>query len=207
MSLAEAARRGSRSAFETLVEQTQPSLCAFLRARGASPDDAEEIAQEAYLRAWRRIRRYDSRWRFSTWLFTIAWRLLVSRRRRPRLPLVEDEGHLPSGDPGPERRAHERELERNVWRLARRVLTEDQGAALWLRYAEDFSAREIGAVLGKRESAVRVLLHRARERLAAHLRAFDDERRAPQRARRREVRGAPAPAPAPGPARRMGAHP
>ena len=56
-----------------------------------------------------------------------------------------------------------------VWELAERVLTEDQRSALWLRYAEDLSVQEIAEVLGRRATTVRVLMFRARQKLAEHL--------------------------------------
>ena len=65
------------------------------------------------------------------------------------------------------------ELRRGLWDLAARVLSEEQRDALWLRYAEDLPPLEIARVLDRRPSTVRVLLFRARARLAEHLPAPD----------------------------------
>ena len=70
----------------------------------------------------------------------------------------------------PESPAQKNELDDvSVWDVATRLLAAEPRSALWLCYAEGRSMREIGSILGKREGAVRVMLHRAREKLAAHL--------------------------------------
>ena len=168
--LAVLARGGSTQAFTRLVERFQEPLCSFLRATTSSPSDAEELAQEAFLRAWRYIGRYDESWRFSTWLFTLAKRLSISRMRKRRHPTVGEEVLAEAAGPhDPARLASAREQRENVWRLASLVLSDEQRAALWMRYAEDLPARDIARVLRKREATVRVILFRARERLARHL--------------------------------------
>lgn len=162
------ARAGSRSAFAQLVDRFQAPLHAFLLQRARSPEDAEELCQEAFLRAWRRLELYDSRWRFSTWLFTLARNVAVSRARRPRREQTGEEqveGSTPASS-DPAAIAMRSEESRNVWLLARRVLSADQHRALWLRYAEDWEPAAIAAVLGKSTATVRVLLFRARARLA-----------------------------------------
>ncbi len=175
LALVARASQGSRDAFAELVLRYQAPLYAFLVVRTASAEDAEELCQEAFVRAWQKLALYDSQWRFSTWLFTLARRLTASRYRRGRR---EESGHealeLASSErAGPERIASGREEWANLWALAGRVLTPGQRSALWLRYAEDLAPDAIGAVLGKRTGTVRVILFRARERL---LRALSEER-------------------------------
>lgn len=171
--LALAARAGSVDAFEQLVARYESPLFNFLRVRSARREDAEELTQEAFLRAWQRIERYDPRWPFATWLFTIAGRLSVSHRRKrgSRVPhggeSALDRDALDTGDPADE--ASLREERDNLWALARRVLGVEQRSALWLRYAEGLSHAEVARVLGRRETTVRVLVFRARERLRPHL--------------------------------------
>ncbi len=172
LDLVAAACSGSHTAYEDLVARHQEPLYRFLAIRAASSEDAEELTQETFLRAWQRIHRYDSRWKFSTWLFTIGRRLTVSRYRRAQHVTLGDEalvGGLESSAADPAHVAGLREERDNLWALARRVLGEEQRMALWLRYAEDLSTREIGEVLHRREATVRVILFRARRRLAGHL--------------------------------------
>src|SRR5690606_38052804 len=84
-SLIERAQRGDRAAAEALVRAQQPSLFAYMLRMSGRRDVAEDITQEALFRALSNIDRFDTRYRFSTWLFTIAKRLHmnVCERRRP----------------------------------------------------------------------------------------------------------------------------
>jgi len=168
--LAREAQAGSQAAFGELVLRLQGPLFHFLSMRIADRGEVEELVQEAFLRAWQKLARYDSRWRFSTWLFTVAKRLAASRARARKPDMVQDEilAHFAS-EGEPSALAEAREQHHNVWRLAGRVLSVEQRSALWLRYGEDLSIEEIAHILGKRRVTVRVLLFRAREALAGHM--------------------------------------
>ena len=164
------AQDGSSESFTELVERFTEPLFNFLSRRTPNEADAEELVQETFLRAWHRLDRYDSAWRFSTWIFTIAKRLAASGwRRLPSKPLeAASAEEMPSSE-DPERAISAREEDQNLWRVADRVLTEDQRSALWLRFAEDLSTDEVARILGKRPATVRVLVFRAREILVQHL--------------------------------------
>ncbi len=167
----------SVEAFEELVRRLEGPLFGFLSVRVGNAADAEELTQDAFLRAWNKLDRYDSRWRFSTWLFTIAKRLAVSRARVRRPDALADEVLATmSEDVDPSAGASDREESANLWRLASEILSSDQRSALWLRYAEDLTNEEIARVLGKKRVTVRVLLFRAREALA---KAIDEPGAAP----------------------------
>lgn len=168
--LARAARAGSDPAFSQLALRLQRPLYRFLLLHSGSAADAEELTQETFLRAWQAIERYDDRWRFTTWLYTIARRQAASLHRssvRRRTVRVPDE--FDSGEPDPISASAAAEQRSNLWDLASRVLSNDQRAALWLRYAEDMEPREIARVLGKGAGQLRVTLFRARRILARHL--------------------------------------
>ena len=171
-----AAKDGDSAAFGVLVERYQAPLFRFLRLRTGSPEDAEELLQEALLRAWSKLDLYDKRWRFSTWLYTLAARLAVSKKRRAVVPCVSPEvldGCVVHADPGAAALAAEERD--NLWNLAAEVLSPDQRSALWLRYGEGLEPIEIARILSKRASSVRVLLFRARERLAGHMKNHEAE--------------------------------
>lgn len=168
--LARRAQAGCVESFGELVERFEGPLHAFLRLRTAAPEDAEELAQDTFLRAWEKLDRFDPRYRFSTWLFTLARRLAVTRYRRRRPGLASEETLANMGhERDPASILVESDARENLWRVAARVLPAEQVDALWMRYAEDFSAAEIGAVLGRPEATVRVHLFRARQALARHL--------------------------------------
>ena len=87
------AAKGDQRAFAMLVERHERPLRSFL-ARTGSPEIADDIAQEAFLKAWRFASSYDGRARFSTWLTRIAWRCLLDEARKPLRPseVAADEG-------------------------------------------------------------------------------------------------------------------
>lgn len=167
--LACSAQAGSLASFEELVARFQRPLFRFLLLRAPSLEDAEELTQDSFVRAWQRIGLYDPRHRFSTWLFTLARRLAASRARRARSGATDERASelVCAVDPPALLAAREERL--NLWSLARRLLGVEQCSALWLRYAEDLAVPEIARILGRRPVTVRVQLFRARARLARHL--------------------------------------
>ncbi len=173
-SLAAQAAAGSRAAFEELVTRYTGRLFHFLRPRSASREDLEDLVQETFLKAYRNIDRYDARWKFATWLYTVGVRLAISRHRaagRGRFRAASEDPACPS--PGPQETLALREearQQKNIWTIAG-TLGPDAYQALWLRYAEEMSVREIAGALGKTQVGVRALLHRSRVKLAERLKA------------------------------------
>ena len=92
LALSRRAEAGDSAAFAMLVEKYERPLRAFLCRMGAA-DVADDIAQEAFLKAWRAAGQYDGSARYSTWLTSIAWRCrLDALRRRPTERVDEIEG-------------------------------------------------------------------------------------------------------------------
>jgi RNA polymerase sigma-70 factor (ECF subfamily) len=154
--------------FGELVTRFEGRLYNFLLRKTGRAVDAEDLTQEAFVRAWEKIDSYDQRWRFSTWLFTIAARMAVSHHRKARPFLIaEIDGGASEVDDhaGPDVQS----AGSSLWRLAEEKLTEDQHTALWLRYAEDMAIPEIAAVMRKSQVGVRVCLFRARQALVEEL--------------------------------------
>jgi RNA polymerase sigma-70 factor, ECF subfamily len=163
--IASQAAAGDAAAFAMLVESHLPRLHRWLIATGSAHHDAEDAAQEAFLRAHAAIARYDARWAFSTWLFTIAHRVrldLLARRRDHAQLVDEHPAAVPEPDPLPDG---------GLWARARVVLPADDYHLLWLHYAEDQTPAAVARILGINPIAARVRLHRARKRLEAALRA------------------------------------
>jgi len=184
------ARAGCRSSFTALVERFEGSLFRFLLARTGDREEAEDLCQEAFLRAFEKLDRYDERWRFSTWLFTIAQRMAVSRARKWR-PDYDSERVAEQGTERGRGAAHNHdpaafleaaEERDSLWALAAEHCTPDQRTALWLRYAEDVSLEEIARIFERPVTTIRVQLFRARrllekkllEREAARERGFSE---------------------------------
>lgn len=172
--LARDARAGSVASFEELARRVQVPLVSFLARKFPSRRDAEDVAQEALIRAYRSLGSYREGRRFRTWLFTIAYRVAVSRGRSEGVTVAMPEG---VGDSrlGPAEECERRERGERVWATARSVLGEEQAAALWLYYVEGLPAGEVARVLGRSWVSVKTMLHRARKKLGPHLAADADE--------------------------------
>ena len=186
------AQAGSSTAFGELVERFESPLFNFVLRRVPNREDAEDLAQETFVRAWRKLDRYDARWTFGAWLFTLARRLAATRLRlaHPAPDGNEVLVTLPvHADPGLDLAQSEERV--NLWSIADRVLEEDPRCALWLRYAEGLEIREIARILGRSSVSVRVMLFRARGRLGRFLgpvpRGSPVDPRAPETVRFKEA--------------------
>ncbi|MFN0132537.1 MAG: RNA polymerase sigma factor [Phycisphaerales bacterium] len=176
------AQRGSKDAFAAIVDLMHSRLHNFIIRRTGCPHEAEDVCQEAFIRAWERLDTYHPKWRFSTWLFTIASRISISRARSRR-PAVA----LSVAEPAPTVALPA--VDSSIWSLVDRELSGESAAALWLKYGEGMESAEIARVLGKTEGGIRVMLHRARGVLARKLETQEPARIATMRVA--VARGAP----------------
>jgi RNA polymerase sigma-70 factor, ECF subfamily len=163
--LALLAQEGSVEAFERLVAQFEARVFNFLLRR-VRASDAEDLTQDTFIRAWERIHQYSPRWRFSTWLFTIAMRQAASRARRERAHAAIDNVQPAAAGAEIDAAMVRHEERGRIWAVVDETLGQEQRTAVWLRYVEDMSMQDIARVLGKSQVAVRVMLHRARLALA-----------------------------------------
>lgn len=158
---------GDRTAFSALVRRHQRSLYLFLVRMVGSPDDAMELTQEAFVRAWQALPQWQPTARFRTWLFGIGRNAALDLlRRRKTVEFVALDDTFEAADPGPdpERRAHlGQEVRRLEAALAR--LTPEHREVLLLREMEDMTYEEIGHALSLSEGTVKSRLARARAAL------------------------------------------
>ena len=160
--LAERAVAGDAEAFGELAERTWPSLVRLARVALAGDPEAEDVAQEALLVAWRRLGQLRRTERFVPWLRRIAWReALRAARARRELPLLDTPMPDRSESPSPDRRI---DVERHLARLTPR-----ERAVVYLSEVEGKTAAEIGAELGIAAATARVHRWHARRRLGALL--------------------------------------
>jgi RNA polymerase sigma-70 factor, ECF subfamily len=168
--LAAEAQTGSRRCFEELVNRYARRLFLFLRHRVSTEQDTEDLVQETFLKAFRNIHHYDHRYKFSTWIYTVAQRLAISHYRKGRggkNTETDIPASLASEDNPQEDFLRQTDRE-NLWAAAQ-GLQPNQYQALWLRYVEELSLKEIAEVMKKNQVHVRVLLHRARLWLSKEL--------------------------------------
>lgn len=164
-SLARQARQGCKRSFAELVARLQVPIWRYLRRRTASAEDAEDLTQEVFLRAYQNLHRYQPKWPFKSWLFTIAHRQSINHyRRRVRMQQLRVVQTDFSTDPALV--VEVRENRQRLWDLAAAMLTDSQWTSLWLFYVEEMSLDEIAGVLECSSAAIKALLYRARRKLA-----------------------------------------
>jgi RNA polymerase sigma-70 factor (ECF subfamily) len=166
---------GDQEAFAEIVFAYQDSVYNLCYRILGERNEAEDAAQEAFLRAYLNLSRYDMARPFKTWLLSIASNYCIDRLRRRRLQWLslddeptEDSLALPSTDPEPEptliRSQHSQAIQALLNELSPEYRT-----ALVLRYWYDYSYTEIAEMMNTTESAVKSRLFRARQVLADKL--------------------------------------
>jgi RNA polymerase sigma-70 factor, ECF subfamily len=172
---------GDQDAFRVLVERHSRALFRLAYRMTGNEQDAEEVVQEALLRAYRRLDTFEARSNFGTWLYRIAVNcsLDLTRKRRTEMERREQprssESHQPaaleraeSETPAPDRLAFSGELRKQV-RAAMAQLTPVERTAFVLRHFEGRSIEEIGRVLGLNAGATKNSVFRAVQKLRKHL--------------------------------------
>jgi RNA polymerase sigma-70 factor (ECF subfamily) len=168
-----AARGGDRGAFDELVRRTHRDTLRLALRLTADPDDASDVVQDAYLRAYRGLRRFRGDAQFTTWLYRITANCASTHAGRSARHRHEDlDATAPVADERPEADPESsaelgllrRDLDAAIAELPPRLR-----AVVVLRDVYDLPHEAIAAELGITESAAKVRLHRARVRLRERL--------------------------------------
>jgi RNA polymerase sigma-70 factor (ECF subfamily) len=165
---------GDQDAFAELVNTYQNAVYNLCYRMLGERTEAEDAAQEAFLRAYLNLDRYDPARSFKTWLLSIASNHCIDRLRKRRLTWLSLEEPLPphvnlhSDEPEPEEATLQGERSQALQRLLEELNTEYR-AAVVLRYWYDYSYAEIADILDTTESAIKSRLFRARQSLAERL--------------------------------------
>ena len=166
----EAAIAGDREAFASLVDAFKHPVYNLCYRMLGTPTEAEDAAQEVFVKLYRRLNTYDTERKLSSWILSIASHHCIDRLRRRRLDTVDIEEMpawqpLVSDRPLPERQVLDAEREDRVQKLLER-LEPQYRLPLVMHYWNDYSYQEICDATGLSLSAVKSRLHRARLRLA-----------------------------------------
>ncbi|MDH5527026.1 MAG: sigma-70 family RNA polymerase sigma factor [Nitrospirota bacterium] len=175
--LAQAAAQGDPVAFEELLSPYMKRAYAYAMRHTGDPTVAEDVCQEAFIKAYRAIGSFAGKSAFSTWLFRIIYTTFLDHVKKPSMPQLE----MPEDGSEPPAAAAEamerffndlRSQEREEWLLAGIFkLPPDLRDLVVLRDLQGFSYREIAAITGEVEGTIKSRLSRARERLRALLTA------------------------------------
>lgn len=162
---------GDSAAYRTIVERYKNQVYGVAYRMLGNPEDAEDVAQESFVRAYAKLGSFDHGRKFSTWLLSIASHLCIDMLRsktRNSAALDDFAEFLESGERGPEITAIGEEERREVRRLLAR-LPDKYRLVLILRYWHDLSIAEIAETIGATEGAVKTILHRGRLMLSGQM--------------------------------------
>lgn len=169
--LIERAIAGDRAAAGEFIKAHQASVYAYLLRMSGKPHLAEDIAQEAFVRVLSNLDRFDFRYRFSTWLFTIARRLYLNavQKHNPAFESAIVEGAIGSGgEPAaPVDDDEARLCQRGILQRALMRLSNEQREIIILFHQQDWPIALIARHMDMPEGTVKSHLHRGRRKLRA----------------------------------------
>ena len=182
----EQARHGDDNAFGSLVDSYQKPVFSLCYRMLGNSRDAEDAAQESFIRAYRYLKSYDPNRPFGTWLLSIASHYCIDRMRKRRLNTVSTDVLPPEiipdrNAPNPEKVFRKQEKGLAIQDLLDQLKPTDR-AAIILRYWHEYSEVEIAEALDLTVSAVKSRLYRSRQALADAW--IEQERSTPIRERR-----------------------
>ena len=166
--------KGDQGAYALLVEEHQNFVFTIVLRYVKGREDAEEVAQDVFVKAYRSLADFNGSSKFSTWLYTIATTTSISFLRKKKLNIqsLENEHVYEAAQyVNDGRGAHPLEQKSRIVMVneAIKLLPADDAAVLTLFYKGEQSLEEIAAILGKEKNTVKVQLHRARGKLKEKL--------------------------------------
>lgn len=173
-------KKGDQNAFAEIVELFKDKVYQLCYRMVGNAHDAEDIAQEAFIRAYVNINSYDTNRKFSTWLYRIATNLSIDRlrKRKPDYFLdAEIEGtegltmysQIPSDEIQPDERVESLEFQEWIQQEINELPVMYRSVIV-LKYIEELSLKEIGEILDLPIGTVKTRIHRGREALRKRLR-------------------------------------
>ena len=182
------AQRGDADAFEQLLLEHQKNVYNLCYRMAGNPDDAMDLSQETFLRAWRCLDQYQFASAFSTWLYRLCSNICIDflrrRRRQQTVPLTFEDADgeeqtyaVPDVQPLPEEQV-ELKLTREILQAAMAQLLPEHRAVLQLRVVNEMSYEQIADVLDIQIGTVKSRLSRARNQLKKILERGNLSRRA-----------------------------
>lgn len=191
------AQRGDADAFEQLLLEHQKNVYNLCYRMAGNPDDAMDLSQETFLRAWRCLDQYQFASAFSTWLYRLCSNICIDflrrRRRQQTVPLTFEDADgeeqtyaVPDAQPLPEEQV-ELKLTRETLAAAMAQLLPEHRAVLQLRVVNEMSYEQIADVLDIQSGTVKSRLSRARNQLKKILERGNLSRRASSESMEGEV--------------------
>ena len=169
----EAVKKGNVAAFSILVERYQNMVYSLALKLLKNPEDAEEMAQDIFVKAYQKLDTYGGKSKLSTWLYSITYNACISELRKRRIQFssleeqrFSDQDEMKMYDYFSETKKEDQERYLNI---ALGELPEDDQVLVTLYYYENQSMDEISMITGLTVSNIKVKIHRARKRMCTLL--------------------------------------
>jgi RNA polymerase sigma-70 factor (ECF subfamily) len=180
LQLIELAAAGDKAAAGALIRAHQQSLFAYMLRLSGNPDIAEDIVQDAFVRVLTNLHRFDPRFRFSTWLFTIAKRLYVNAMQKLK-PVYDTDivGSARGARRDPDAPAIDTEHSAICSDAIGRALAQlsaEQREIIILFHQQDWPIARIATFMDMPEGTVKSHLHRGRKKMKAYFEEFESQR-------------------------------
>ena len=172
--------KGDQNAYAALVEKYKNYVFTLVLRFTKSREDAEELSQDIFIKAYRYLADFKGQSKFSTWLYTIVNTTCISFLRKKKLEMrsLDDEGVFETADmqrSGFEANAVEQKSKVNMVNKAIALLNPDDAEIITLFYKNEQSLDEIATILGIESNTAKVRLHRARTRLKEKMETYFSE--------------------------------
>lgn len=165
----EAVRKGNVAAFSVLVERYQNMVFSLALKLLKKTEEAEEMAQDTFVKAYQKLDTYEGKSKFSTWLYSITYNACISELRKRRIQFssledqrISDQDEMRMHDYFSETKKEDQEKYLNI---ALGKLPEDDQVLVTLYYYENQSMDEISVITGLTVSNIKIKIHRARKRM------------------------------------------
>jgi RNA polymerase sigma-70 factor, ECF subfamily len=159
-----AAAAGDARAFDELVQANHRRVFYYLCNMVRHRQDAEDLTQQTFLKAYRHLGTFDCARPLINWLLTIARRTALNHfRDHKKWELLPAD--VVSDAASPARQVEHEDHAQSLWNRAREILAPREFEVLWLRFSEEMSTLETATIMNLTQIHVKVLVHRARQRL------------------------------------------
>ncbi|MFN7115785.1 MAG: RNA polymerase sigma factor [Saprospiraceae bacterium] len=171
--LIEATLKGSRPAFQQLVERYQHFVFTIAFRILRSREEAEEAAQDVFVKVYKTLNSYEKKSKFSTWLYTVTYRTAIDIARKKQLltDSIDDDANflqMEAAEDSPLKEVQHVDLQVQL-QVAINQLRPDDAALITLFYLNEKTVKEISEITGLTETNIKTKLHRTRELLREHL--------------------------------------
>lgn len=161
-------QQGDMDAFECLVRRYQPRIQRFMENQISNREDARDMTQQTFIKAYGSLSKFRNGLRFTPWIFTIARRQSIDFLRSlgaSKNDATRYEAQDIEIDEDPSKLLSSAEHCRQIWSWVRSLVDQRSYHVLWLRVQEEMSIKEISQVMGMSRTHIKVLLHRTRKNL------------------------------------------